>query len=162
MFRSPWTPVTIMRPLEQLLGSGDPDELVACPGRVLTVNGERLAGAAFARFAAVEESLGFRLMTGRYWYDPASGAFGRCGQPTAGFLPARLALGGPMDPHCSGGGTDIHVNGRELHDVDRRSLERRVGRMRPGRYALSATGLLRTDRGDRCWDLRRHGRIEAA
>lgn len=84
--------------------------------------------------------LGVRLPAGDYWYDRVSGATGRWGGPTAGFLPAGLRLGGRMSADCSGGGTLVYVNGRELHPIDLASLQRVVGRVLPGCYFCDARG----------------------
>jgi len=87
-------------------------------------------------------ALPVRLPDGDYWYDRSCGAFGRWKGPIAGFLRPGLDLGGPMTRDCSGGGTGVFVNGRELHPLDLLVLSRIVGTLRPGHYRLSARGIL--------------------
>lgn len=94
-----------------------------------------------ATLADLENTLGWSIVAGRYWYDPVLGAVGVEGQPTAGFLPAGLAIGGPLPKDASAGTTGVLLNGRELPDDDLQELEQLVfGSIIPGRYVLDAQG----------------------
>ncbi len=153
MFRSPWDQLAPSAPRNHLLGCGDVHGLLRELERVITINDERLCGAALRWFLELERSMRFRLPTGDFWYDRSSGAIGRLGGPTAGFLPDGLPLGGSMSAGCSGVGTGIFLNGREIHDLDRRCLERRLGRLATGRYSLDARGRLGREGGPVQWHL---------
>jgi hypothetical protein len=80
-----------------------------------------------------------RILDGKYWYDPACGAWGLDGGPCVGFLPAKLALGGPLPADASGGGTGVFVNGRELHPMDVAALQQ-ITVVQPGRFWVDAMG----------------------
>lgn len=154
MIRSPWQRVALTPPLPHLLGCGDPDQLLCRPGADVRINGMELDAVERDLLSVIEMTVGFRLMTGDYWYDHRSGAFGRVGLPTAGFLPAELGFSGALDARCSGGGTGYFVNGRELHDVDRRWLERRLCAFEPGRYVLDPDGSFGLEGEAPRWNLR--------
>ena len=51
-----------------------------------------------------------------------------------------MPLGGELPPDISKGGTQVFINGRELHPVDVQGLARLVGPVAPGRYWLDAQG----------------------
>ncbi|MEM6992998.1 MAG: hypothetical protein AAF721_20975 [Myxococcota bacterium] len=102
---------------------------------VVIVNGETLGADTLASLSAA----GIVPAAGRYWYDPACGAWGFAGFGTAGWLPAGLALGGPLSPTASGGDTGVFVNGRQLPATDVAALQR-LGPVAPGRYWLDALG----------------------
>jgi hypothetical protein len=110
------------------------------PRRRVSFNGRALALAEEALLAQLEQRFQLRLPDGAYWYDARTGAAGAWGGPTAGFLPAGLRLGGPMPADCSGGGTRVFINGRELHPRDVLALQQMIGFVMPGRYWLDATG----------------------
>lgn len=95
----------------------------------------------------LQARFGSRFPDGDYWYDRECGAFGLWNGPATGFLPARLEIAGPMPGHCSGGGTGVFVNGRELHPVDVAALGRVVGFVPPGHYCLDAFGNASTETG---------------
>ncbi len=87
------------------------------------------------------QSFGLNLPHGHYWYDRTSGAAGAVGGPTAGFLPAGLQLGGELAPNCSGTGTGVFVNSRELHSIDHAYLNQITGgAVPPGRYFCDSWG----------------------
>jgi hypothetical protein len=88
---------------------------------------------------AFEAQFQVRIMDGKYWYDAACGAWGMDGGPCMGFLPAKLALGGPLPADASGGGTGVFVNGRELHPMDVAALQR-ITVVQPGRFWVDAFG----------------------
>jgi len=96
---------------------------------------------------ALETQYGIPIEDGHYWYDAACGAWGVEGGPTAGFIVAGLALPGPMPAKISGGGTDIFINGREIHPEDQVALQNIFGYTMPGRYWLDARGNLGQEGG---------------
>lgn len=111
----------------------------ANPGRNITFNGRALSFEQQARVATLERIYSLRLPDGGYWYDNRSGAMGLWQGPTAAILPPGLELGGPMPANCSGGGTGVYVNGRELHPLDVAALMR-LGPVYRRRYWLNANG----------------------
>jgi hypothetical protein len=107
--------------------------------RHITFNGRALTVDQEKRLAAVERKNGIRLPDRDYWYDNRSGAAGLWQGPTLGVLPAGLELGGPMPSHCSGQGTGVYVNGRELPPADVLLLTQ-LTLVAPGRYWLDGDG----------------------
>lgn len=114
-------------------------------------NGRAATQGDLAIVAQIERLYGTPAPPGQYWYDSASGAAGRWGGPTLGFLPAGLALGGRLPPNASGGGdgrlTGLWINGRELHPVDVQVLTTILGRVIPGRWWVDAQGNAGQDGG---------------
>jgi hypothetical protein len=100
-----------------------------------------------AKIRALETQYGVPVQNGRYWYDAACGAWGTEGGPTAGFIVAGLDLPGPMPVGISGGGTNIFINGREIHQQDQIALQNIFGYTIPGRYWLDAQGNLGPEGG---------------
>jgi hypothetical protein len=88
---------------------------------------------------AMERAWNTRVKDGRYWYDPACGAWGVEGGPCAGFMSAGNSIGGPLLSGASGGDTGVFINGRELHRLDVVAL-RRIGPVFPGRYWVDGYG----------------------
>ena len=82
---------------------------------------------------------GVRVAPGDYWYDAFSGLFGIMGGPGLGFTMPGLQFGGVLPSDASGGGTNVFVNGRELHPVDVAALSA-LGPVYPGRYWLRYDG----------------------
>ena len=82
---------------------------------------------------------GIRVAPGDYWYDMFSGLFGMMGGPGLGFTMPGLQLGGELPPDASGRGTNVFVNGRELHAQDIAALSA-LGPIMPGRYFLRYDG----------------------
>jgi len=111
--------------------------------RKVRFNNRLLEGADLATLERLERSIG-RLDDGAYWYDPRTGAAGRWGGPTLGFLPPGLTLGGPLPADASGGGqgmlTGVFINGRELHPIDVAGLQQLLGQVMPGRWWVDAQG----------------------
>ena len=91
----------------------------------------------------LDAAYGVRVFDGDFWYDPACGAWGIVGGPTAGFAPSGLPLGVPP---ANRSGTELFVNGRELHALDVRALSELIG-LAPGRYRLDRFGTLAFERG---------------
>ncbi|KAH7124316.1 hypothetical protein EDB81DRAFT_861027 [Dactylonectria macrodidyma] len=104
----------------------------------ITVNGVELGQADVL---SLQGLLG-AVIPGNYWYDRRSGAYGSAGGPCTGFLVAGLALGnGQLDQHASGNtGTDVFINGREIHAVDALSLQAMGVPVRPGRWWVNGDG----------------------
>lgn len=75
---------------------------------------------------------------GDYWYDPYSGLWGPAGGPSTGQILPGLELGGRLRANASGGGTDVFVNGRELHPLEVQRLIQLYGSVLPGRYWMNA------------------------
>jgi hypothetical protein len=107
--------------------------------RHITFNGKPLTAEQEKRLEAVEREHGVRLPDRDYWYDNRSGAAGLWQGPTLGALPAGLELGGPMPANCSGRGTGVFVNGRELPPTDVLTLTQ-LTLLAPGRYWVDAAG----------------------
>lgn len=113
-------------------------------GRQVFINRTRLDDAVLQ---AMETQYGIPIQDGRYWYDSACGGWGLEGGPTAGFIAAGLQLPGPMPADISGSGTDIFINGREIHQLDQAALQNIFGYTMPGRYWLDAQGYLGQEGG---------------
>lgn len=101
----------------------------------IIVNARALSGDELGSL----QRIGVRVQPGRYWYDRVSGAWGVERGPTAGFIAAGLALGGPLRVDASGGGTGVFINGRELHPLDVAALSQLV-QVLPGRWWVNAKG----------------------
>ena len=112
---------------------------VAARQREIYINRVRLSAAVVA---AMESQYRIPIQDGRYWYDVTCGAWGQEDGPTAGFILAGLDLPGPMPRDISQGGTDIFINGREIHPLDQQALQRIFGQTIPGNYWLDAQGNL--------------------
>lgn len=112
--------------------------------RQFSFNGRAATQSDLQVLAQIEAMYGMQAPSGDYWYDARSGAAGRWGGPTLGFLPAGLQLGGPMPPNASGGGngmiTGVFINGRELHAVDVQVMMKIYGQVIPGRWWVDAQG----------------------
>lgn len=63
------------------------------------------------------------------------------GGPTVGQVWPGLDLGGPLQADASGGGTQVFINGRELHPVEVDYLRGLFGYVLAGRYWLNAMGI---------------------
>ena len=112
----------------------------AAPRKGLTINGRAPTPAQLRHLEVLERASGLRLPDRGYWYDRTSGAFGFWGGPVGTFLPAGLDLGPSMPPNCSGGGTGVFFNGRELHPLDVMAL-RTFTVVFPGRYWVNSQGI---------------------
>lgn len=114
-----------------------PSQSSSAAGRSVTINDAQVNDSTLA---ALQQQYGLQIADGDYWYDPYSGAWGLPGGPTAGFIPAGLALGGVLQADASGGGTAVFINGRELHPQEVVGLEQLFGAVQTGRYWLDAFG----------------------
>jgi hypothetical protein len=106
------------------------------PRRAVYVNSVRISDHDVE---SMEKAWNATVGDGRYWYDPACGAWGLEGGPCAGFIQAGIACGGPLLPNASAGDTGVFINGRELHRLDVAAL-RRFGPVFPGRYWVDSSG----------------------
>jgi len=88
----------------------------------------------------LQQQYAVRVLPGRYWYDPVSGAWGFEGGPALGQIYPGLALGGPLRADASRGNTGVFINGRELHLNDVMAL-RRCTQVYRGRYWVNAQGI---------------------
>lgn len=95
-----------------------------------------------------------QIPPGRYWYDPTSGLWGMEGGPALGQILPELGLGGPLQPDASGGGTNVFVNGREIHVQELLYLQSLFGYVNPGRYWLNYYGVGGYEGGPAIFDLR--------
>ncbi len=93
-----------------------------------------------AQINALQRAYRTRIQSGRYWYDPISGAWGFEGGPAVGQIVPGLRLGGRLRPDASGGHTGVFVNNRELHDLDVLALQQCTPVFR-GRYWVNAQGI---------------------
>ncbi|MBA2540629.1 MAG: hypothetical protein H0V17_13410 [Deltaproteobacteria bacterium] len=112
--------------------------------RTFTFNGRASTAKDLETLAQIEKAYGQTTPSGHYWYDARSGAAGRWGGPTIGFLPAGLAIGGALPANASGGGngqlTGVFINGRELHPTDVAVLMSMLGQVIPGRWWVDGQG----------------------
>jgi hypothetical protein len=122
----------------------------AVASRHVVINGERLTDDDLVR---IESAHQIRISDAEYWYDPVLGAWGTRGGPAMGFIAPGLALGGALQADASGGGTNVFVNGREIHPNDLHSLQRITGAIAPGRYFITAQGLAGLEGGPPQWNL---------
>lgn len=114
-----------------------PSPCIASPAVAqVTVNGRALSAHETAALAA---AVGGAVPPGHWWYDPRSGLFGPVGGGTVGQTRAGLPLGSPP-AGCSGTGTGVFVNGREIAPMEVVQLQAMLGPIPPGRYFLEADG----------------------
>ena len=113
--------------------------LLAQEPRRVIVNGEPLKAEMVQ---ALERAYQVPIAPGRYWYDKASGAWGREGGPIAGQMMAGLPLGGPLRSNASRGISKVFINGRELTLGEVQGLQSLCRTpVNQGRYWLNAQGL---------------------
>jgi hypothetical protein len=131
------------RPSAELQSAPERESTPTSPRRAVYVNCVRIGDE---EVAAIENASNTPVQDGRYWYDPACGAWGVEGGPCAGFVKAGISIGGVLMPNASGGDTGVFINGRELHRLDVVAL-RRLGPVFPGRYWVDAFGNFGWERG---------------
>ena len=83
---------------------------------------------------------------GNYWYDRKSGAWGRSGGPTVGFIIPNLDVGGPLRADASNGHTGVFINGRQLHQIEVAGLLQ-LGPVYQGRYWMDGSGNIGVENG---------------
>ncbi len=116
----------------------------ACPvdgSPLVFINRMRLSDSLIC---ALENQYQTRMVSGRYWYDKTSGALGCEGGPTVTFILPGLQLGGPLPADISGRGSDVFINGREIHTREMSILQDMLGNISRGEYWLDAVGNLGT------------------
>ncbi|EFJ30684.1 XLG2, extra-large G protein [Selaginella moellendorffii] len=74
------------------------------------VNGRRLI---FEELILLQQEC-VRLKPGKYWYDKASGLWGREGEKPHMFITPELKVGGPLQQNASNGTTQVFLNCREI------------------------------------------------
>jgi len=102
----------------------------------VSINGNVIDDQTLAQFAQIYNA---RPVPGDYWYDAASGLWGRVGMPTEGCLRPGHNFG-PIPANASGGNTGVMVNGRILQASEVMSLTAMLGYVAPGQYWLDQTG----------------------
>jgi hypothetical protein len=121
----------------------------------VVVNGEALSAQVVR---TLEVQYRTPLQAGRFWYDRASGLWGREGEPSQGQIHAGLDLGGPLAADASVRSlrdkTFVFVNGREIHPQELTYLQRLFGAVTPARYWLNAQGIGGFEGGPPQFDLR--------
>ncbi len=108
----------------------------------VVVNGVKLTDV---QIAALEKKYSTPIAGGNYWYDNKSGAWGKVGGPTEGYLEPGETIGGSLQSNASGSGaTGVFVNGRELHPTDVKNLNTLFAAFgtatAPGRYWVDGQG----------------------
>jgi len=127
------------------------------------VNGEIVTQAEFVtEFARYGILLPGPVPDGDYWYDAMSGLWGLVGGPTMGQMPPRLNLGGKLRADASGGGTDVFINGRELHTTEVLYLQQLFGYTLPGRYWMNEMGIGGLEGGPALFNLVAAAQAQAA
>jgi hypothetical protein len=97
------------------------------------------------QIAALEKKYSTTIAGGNYWYDVKTGAWGKIGGPTEGWLEANESIGGNMKANASGNSnTGIFINGRELHATDVKNINALFAAYGtaaiPGSYWVDASG----------------------
>jgi hypothetical protein len=127
-----------------------PPDAADTGGRSVVINGKRMSDQELAH---AEQTYNIHIPDADYWYDPVLGAWGVQGSPTLGLIAPGLAIGGALRADASGGGTNVFVNGRELHPYDVKVLQQIAGAIQPGRYFITADGLAGFEGGPPLWNL---------
>ena len=80
-----------------------------------------------------------KVVSGSYWYDKYTGAWGLKGGPGLGFVLPNMPFNGTLKANASNGNTNVFVNNRELHWKDVAYLQQ-FFKVIPGRYWVDAQG----------------------
>jgi hypothetical protein len=105
----------------------------------IVVNGQALSAETLRQLKQIYPVV---IPSGRYWYDPISGAWGREGEPIAGQMMPGLSLGGPLQANASRGTSGVFINGRQITDGEKSYIEVLCQTpVAPARYWIMATGI---------------------
>lgn len=108
-------------------------------GSGVFVNGSELKPETLR---ALQQAYPVAIASGRYWYDPMSGAWGLEGQPIAGQMMAGLVLGGPLKADASKGTSGVFLNSRQLTVGEKAYIELLCQTpVLPARYWVAANGM---------------------
>lgn len=111
----------------------------AAQDRAIVVNGQALSPETVQQLKQIYPVV---IPSGRYWYDPVSGAWGREGEPIAGQMMPGLALGGPLQADASHGSSGVFINGRQITDGEKSYIELMCQTpVAPARYWIMANGI---------------------
>jgi hypothetical protein len=106
---------------------------------VIVVNGQTLSAETVRQ---LQQIYPVAIPSGRYWYDPISGAWGREGEPIAGQMMAGLSLGGPLIANASRGTSGVFINGRQITAGEKAYIERLCQTpVAPARYWIMSSGI---------------------
>jgi hypothetical protein len=106
----------------------------------------RVNGVALepSQLAQLQAKYRVPIAPGNYWYDARNGLWGSLGGPAQGVIMSGEPIGGPLAGDSSGQGTNVFINGRELHPTDVQNLDALFAafgtRTQPGRYWSNANG----------------------
>jgi hypothetical protein len=121
--------------------TAQPDSATAQAPTAVQVNGTALTEEQVNSLATRYRT---PIAPGEYWYDARTGLWGVAGGPALGLLMPGEPIGGALHANASGGGTQVFINGRELHIEDVRNLDKLFAaygtRTLPGRYWSEANG----------------------
>ncbi len=117
--------------------SSSPPAAAAPTSGEVWVNGSQLNEAQLRELA---KAYGVTPQPGRYWYDGKSGLYGAEGYQAFGFMLPGHTLGS-MTRDCSGGVSDVLVNGREVPLTECALWSQLLGyAVLPGNYWLDEAG----------------------
>jgi hypothetical protein len=105
-------------PVNQPASSSAGTSAAQDPG--IVVNGQALSAETVQQLKQIYPVV---IPSGRYWYYPVSGAWGREGQPIAGQMMPGLSLGGPLQATASRGTSGVFINGRQITDGEKSYIE---------------------------------------
>ena len=117
-------------------------QAVAAAGTGVWINDGEIAAATLRNMPGLQT-----LPRGRYWHDPACGAWGSVNGPCLGVFAGgmRIPGSGSLKPNASGGRTGVFVNGRELHLMDVASFRALGVQCLPGKWTIDALGIIRME-----------------
>ena len=120
-----------------LIAAGGQSSAAQAPD--IVVNGQALSAEAVRQLTQLYP---VAIPSGRYWYDPVSGAWGREGEPIAGQMLPGLALGGPLQANASRGSSGVFINGRQITAGEKSYIELMCQTpVAPARYWIMANGI---------------------
>ncbi|XP_028777018.1 extra-large guanine nucleotide-binding protein 1-like [Neltuma alba] len=92
------------------------------PPELVCVNGEQLNRKQMMSLLS-SSNPPKKLKPGFYWYDKASGLWGKEGKRPTQFISPRLDVGGVLKENASNGNTNVFINGREITKEERWMLK---------------------------------------